>query len=313
MSGGAGFIGSHLVKILVERNKVVVFDNFVKNSLAHQDVADSANLTIIRGDILDRASLTRAMRGCSVVIHCAAVIGPETVTDTPSATIDVNFLGSRNLLYACLGLEHLKRVVIFSSSEVYGRHAPDAREDEAASVGSVHESRWSYAASKLLTEHLAFALYKERGLPVVSIRPFNFYGPFQDVFGKKARQEHAVAKMVAQALMGRPVTVYGRGDDVRAWCYISDAVSGILACLASEKAVGEVFNIGNPSASVTAVGLAETIIEALNSRSEIAFVERPVTEVGRRAPNIDKARLILGFGPAVGLRDGIDRIIEKFV
>ena len=177
ITGGAGFIGSTLAERLVERNRVVLFDNLARNSLQHRAFRAHPNLTLVEGDVLDRAGLKRAMQGANHVVHCAAIAGIDTVIKSPVRTMRVNMIGSAYVLEAAAELPELERVVCFSTSEVFGQTAFRAAETDNTVMGRVGEARWTYAVSKLAEEHLAIAYHKELGLPATVVRPFNVYGP----------------------------------------------------------------------------------------------------------------------------------------
>ncbi len=173
-------------------------------------------------------------------------------------------------------------------------------ESDATTIGAVGEQRWNYAISKLAAEHLSHAYYKEFGLPTISVRPFNIYGPGQV-------GEGALQRFVLSALRGENLKVFGDGSQIRSWCYIDDFVDCLLLCLEKPAAIGEVFNIGNPQASVTVMALAQTVIRVMDLPISIDLVARSGADVELRIPNIEKARKILGFEPLIDLDEGIRR------
>jgi nucleoside-diphosphate-sugar epimerase len=209
------------------------------------------------------------------------------------------------VLEAARANPHIERVIDFSTSEVFGSYAYNVREGDLTSLGAVGEARWTYAVSKLATEHLAHNYHKQFGLPALSVRPFNIYGPGQV-------GEGAIHRFIVQALHGRTVTVHNDGGQIRAWCYIDDMVAGILLCLERPEAVGQAFNIGNPRSVVTIDDLARRIVRLAESKSEVAYVPWNHADVELRIPNIDKARRLLGYEPAVGLDDGLARTIAWY-
>ena len=305
ITGGAGFIGSTLAGQLVEKNQVVVYDNLSRDALSRQPFADHQNLTLVRGDVLDADSLGRAMEGCTYVIHCAGIAGIDTVAKSPVTTMKVNMVGSANVLHAASSLQDCKRVVCFSTSEVFGSLAFRSEESSPTILGAVGEARWTYAVSKLAEEHLAYAYFKESGLPTVTVRPFNVYGPGQV-------GEGAIRTFVIRALKDEPLLVHGDGTQIRAWCYVDDMVDGILRCMTRSEAIGESFNIGNQRAVVTIYGLANTTIRVLRSRSGIEFQPRTSADIELRIPRVDKARRLLGFEAQVDLEEGIARTAAYF-
>ena len=305
ITGGAGFIGSTLANSLVEQNKIVIYDNLGRNALRDQPFCDHPNLTLIEGDILDSEKLAREMTGANIVIHCAAIAGIDTVIKKPVNTMRVNLVGSANVLEAASRLSECERVVCFSTSEVYGQYAFRSSELDGATIGQVGEARWTYAVSKLAEEHLAMAYFKERGLPVVIIRPFNIYGPRQV-------GEGALRTFIQHAVKNEPLEIHGDGTQIRAWCYIDDLVEGVLLCINHPKAVGESFNIGNQKAITTIYGLANTVVRVLGSSSKILFTRKEYADIELRIPSVQKALDVLGFEAEVDLEDGICRTAEFY-
>jgi UDP-glucose 4-epimerase len=305
ITGGAGFIGSTIAGLLLENNKVIIYDNFARNSLKDKRYAHHPNLSLVKGDVLDFEHLKNSIKGATYVIHCAGIAGIDTVIKSPITTMRVNMVGSVNLLEAASELENCKRVVCFSTSEVFGQIAFQSNETSPAVLGAVGEARWTYAVSKLAEEHLAYAYYKERGLPTVTVRPFNVYGPGQV-------GEGALRTFILQALKNEDISIHGEGTQIRAWCYIDDMVEGVLRCLVSPNAVGESFNIGNSRTIITIYGLANTVIRVLNSKSKIKFVPRTSADIELRIPNVEKAKKLIGFEAKVDLEEGILRTAEYF-
>ncbi len=307
LTGGAGFIGSTLVGRLIEHNQVVVFDNLSRDSLRHKRYSGSPGLRLVRGDVTDAGGLEAAMREADphVVVHLAAIAGIDTVIKSPTSTMRVNLLGTVNALAAARGLRRLTRFVDFSTSEVFGSSAFGARETGLTSIGAVGEARWIYAVSKLAGEHLAHAYYREFGLPTVTLRPFNVYGPGQV-------GEGAIHRFVLAALRGEDLEIHGDGSQIRAWCYIDDMVDALLLAMEHPAAVGESFNIGNARAVVTVFGLASTVVRVLESRSAIRFVPRNYADIELRVPNIEKARERLGFESRIDLEEGLRRTAAHY-
>lgn len=305
LTGGAGFIGTALAARLLDSNEIVVFDSGHRNALERSAVAHHPNLTIIRGDVLDRAALAAAAEGCQEIVHLAAIAGVDTVLRMPVTTMKVNILGTFNALEVAAGLPQMRRFIDFSTSEVFGTYAYKVREADITSLGAVGEARWTYAVSKLATEHLAHNYHKQFGIPAVSIRPFNIYGPGQV-------GEGAIHRFVVQALSGEPVTIHNDGSQIRAWCYIDDMVDAIMTCLDSPSAVGQAFNIGNPRSVVTIHNLAMDIVRIAESSSPIVHVDWDSADVELRIPNIDKARQLLEFQPRIDLDEGLKRTIDWY-
>jgi UDP-glucose 4-epimerase len=302
LTGGAGFIGSSLVRRLCAANECVVFDLLRRDALTPAGLDKHPNVRLVQGDVRDHAALARAMEGCHHVVHLASIAGVDTVLKNPVPTMEIALEGTMNALRCARELGGIKRFVDFSTSEVFGRYAFRVGEGDVTTVGAVGEARWTYAVSKLATEHLAHCYHKQFGLPTVSIRPFNIFGPAQV-------GEGAVHAFVVRALKGEPITIHNQGDQIRSWCYIDDIVDGILLTLERDEAVGHSFNIGNPRATVTIYQLARTIVRLADSRSEIRFVEWPFPDVELRIPDIDKAQKLIGYKPRVELEDGLMRTI----
>ncbi len=304
LTGGAGFIGSQLAKRLIEHNKVVIFDNLHRNALKYTNIESHPNVTLIRGDVLDRDALFEATRGCNIVVHLAAIAGVDTVMEMPTLTIKVNLIGTLNALDAAV--EHkVERFIDFSTSEVFGSHVYMAEEHNATTLGVVGESRWTYAVSKLAAEHLVHSYHKEYKLATVTIRPFNVYGPQQVGIG-------AIHTFVVDALKGNDLVIHGDGNQIRAWCYVDDMVDGTLLCLEKDEAVGHVFNMGNPRATVTVANLAQLIKRLCNSKSRIVYGYRDYVDIELRIPSIKKAQTMLGYWPKIDLEEGLIRTIEWY-
>ena len=304
ITGGAGFIGSHLAQRLLDDNEVVVYDNLHRNAIQFAHLDGHPNLTFIKGDVMDPEATRRAIDGCQIVIHCAAIAGVYSVDRNVVTTMEVNMLGTNQVVRAALATG-VERFVEFSTSEVYGPFIHKGKEDDLTTIGPVGENRWVYAASKLASEHLSFAHYKEDGLPLVIVRPFNVYGPRQVGDG-------AIRGIILQALQHGLITLYNDGTQIRAWCYVDDFVDGILRCAEAPQAIGHVFNVGNPQGTVTNFELANMIIRLTNSKSTIVFKPHPGPEVDLRVPSIEKAQTLLGYTPTISLEAGISKTIPWY-
>lgn len=305
ITGGAGFIGSTLVERLVHQNQITVYDSFRRDSLSRSPVKDHVNLTIVEGDILDSLKLSNAMTGHEIIVHCAAIAGIDTVIERPTETMRINMVGTALVLEAAKSLDSLERLVDFSTSEVFGQSAFRADEGDTTHVGAVGEARWTYAVSKLAGEHLAKAYHQEFGMPVVTLRPFNVYGPGQV-------GEGALRTFVLRALKNETIEIHGDGNQIRAWCYVDDFVEGLMRCIIDPDAIGESFNIGNARAVVTIYGLAQAVVRVLESQSEIQFSRKNYVDVELRVPSVDKARRLLGFEAEVDLEEGLRRTADYY-
>jgi nucleoside-diphosphate-sugar epimerase len=304
ITGGAGFIGSHLVERLADHNTVVVFDSLHRDALQFTDLARHRNVRVIRGDVLDRDAVRQAMRGADLVIHAAAIAGIYSVGQKVSRTLEVNLLGTVNVLDAAVQ-ERVGQVVEFSTSEVYGPFVYRGKEKDQLSIGPTGEPRWVYALSKLAGEFFSYAYAADHGLKVLSVRPFNIYGPRQV-------GEGAIRQMVLRALANEDITVFNDGTQVRSWCFVSDFVDGIQRALETDLGGHMTLNLGNPQATITVFGLAEAIIRLTASSSKIVFRPHPGPEVEMRVPDISVAHERLGFAPRIGLDEGIRRAVAWY-
>ena len=304
ITGGAGFIGSHLVSRLVDDNEIVVYDNLHRNALQFAHLEGHQHLRFIKGDVLDEVGTRKAVDGCNIVIHCAAIAGVYTVDRSAVRTMEVNMLGTNVVVKAALAVG-VERFVEFSTSEVYGPIVHRGKEDDVTQLGPIGESRWVYAASKLASEHLSYAHYREDNLPLTIVRPFNVYGPRQVGDG-------AIRGLTLQALRDLPITLFNDGTQIRSWCFVDDFVDGVLRCAENPAAIGQAFNLGNPRGTATNFELANLIIRLTNSKSEIIFKPHPGPEVDLRVPSIDKAMTLLGFKPTVSLEAGVSQAIAWY-
>lgn len=305
ITGGAGFIGTALARRLAENNRVRLLDNLRRNSLKDSGLADHPNVELVVGDVMDRAAVDAAVKGTDIVVHMASIAGVDTVLKHPVLTMEIALEGTMNALRACKDAGGVKRFVDFSTSEVFGTYAFRVREADSTNLGAVGEARWTYAVSKLATEHLAHNYWKEHKLPALSIRPFNVYGPGQV-------GEGAIHAFVTRALRGDDIHIHNNGDQIRSWCFIDDIVDAVMMTFTNDKAVGQSFNIGNPRSTVTIYQLARLINERVGGKSKIEFVKWDFPDVELRVPNVQKAEDLLGFAPQVDLEEGIDRTIAWY-
>jgi UDP-glucose 4-epimerase len=306
LTGGAGFIGTTLTRRLIDQNEIVVFDNLHRDALAGTDLSGHPNLTFVQGDVLDADAVRETIRGATHVVHLAAIAGVDTVLESPVRTMRVNLIGTYNVLDAAYAtIDTVGRLVDFSTSEVFGRHAYKVEEIHETAQGSVGEARWTYAVSKLAGEHMAHAYYHEFGLPTCSLRPFNVYGPGQIGGG-------AIRAFIETVLAGEDLIIHGDGSQIRAWCYVDDLVDALLLVLERPEAVGEVFNVGNQRSVVTIFDLASRIRRLMGADVEIKFRPLHYTDVEMRIPNVDKARALLGWEPKVDLDEGLVRTIAWY-
>ena len=305
VTGGAGFIGTALTARLAENNHVRVLDILRRNALSKAGLDRHPNVELVVGDVRDTTAVRRAVTGCEYVIHMASIAGVDTVLKNPVMTMEISLEGTMNVLRAANDCNGVKRVIDFSTSEVFGSYAFRVREADVTSLGAVGEARWTYAVSKLATEHLAHNYFKQFGLPTVSIRPFNIYGPGQV-------GEGAVHAFVVRALQGDKITIHNEGDQIRSWCYIDDIVDAILLAMERDEAIGESFNIGNPRSTITIYQLAQLVARLTESKSPIEFVDWDFPDVELRIPDVKKAEQLLGFRARVELEQGLLDTIEWY-
>jgi UDP-glucose 4-epimerase len=313
VTGGAGFIGSHLTESLLSSgHDVAVIDDLstghVKNLAA---VATSPRLTTHWASIVEDDRLQEFVDDADVVYHLAAAVGVRLILERPVETIETNILGTDRILRCAAKMQ--TRVVIASTSEVYGKNenAPFSENDDCV-LGPTAKSRWSYACSKAIDEFLGLAYVRSKGVPVVIVRYFNTIGPRQI-----GRYGMVVPRFVQQALKGEPITVYGDGEQSRSFTDVADAVRATVALSMTPEAVGEVYNIGNGD-EVTINGLAERVKTLTNSRSDIIHVpydqayEEGFEDTRRRVPNISKLRARIGFRPEFDLDASLRKVIAYY-
>jgi len=303
ITGGAGFIASTLIARLAERNRIVVYDNYTRNTLKGTPYDRHPNVTQVQGDVLDFERLKAHMAGADIVVHAAAIAGIDSTVKNPVTTMRVNMIGTANALEAAHQVGGVERFVEFSTSEVFGSQAFKVDEAAQTVTGAVGEARWTYAVSKLAGEHLAHAYFKQHGLPTVTVRPFNVYGPGQT-------GEGALSIFIRKALRNEDLLIFGDGTQIRAWCFVDDMVEGVMACLEHPNAVGQSFNIGNARAVTTIYGLAEAVLRVTGSTARIQFRQALSADIELRIPNVDKARELIGFAAQVDLEEGLRRTAE---
>lgn len=314
ITGGAGFIGSHLAERLLARgDEVFVLDNLSTGSIEnirHLKKYDTFHY-FLEG-IENRQLLAELVDESDVVVHLAAAVGVRLIVESPVRTIATNVEGTQVVLD--LASKKRKLVVVASTSEVYGksRELP-FREDADLVLGPTTKGRWSYAASKALDEFLALSYWKERKLPVIVCRFFNTVGPRQT-----GRYGMVLPNFVSQALAGKPILVFGSGEQSRCFCDVSDTVEALLRLVATETAVGEVVNIGT-NREISIVGLAHLVKERTKSASAIQFVpyeqayEPGFEDMARRVPSLEKLERLTGFRPETPLEAIVDRVSGFFL
>jgi nucleoside-diphosphate-sugar epimerase len=313
ITGGAGFVGSHLAEALLERgDEVFVLDNLSTGSIdniAHLKSEPRFHYTI--DSITNEPLLAEMIDTCDTVVHLAAAVGVKLIVEAPVHTIETNVHGTEVVLKHAN--KKKKLVLIASTSEVYGKSAEvPFKEDADLVLGPSEKQRWAYACSKLIDEFLALAYWKERKLPVIIVRLFNTVGPRQT-----GRYGMVIPNFVRQALAGQPITVFGDGTQSRSFTYVGDVVRAMIALVNEPAAVGHVFNIGH-GAEIAINQLAEKVKTLTSSGSEIVHIpydrayESGFEDMPRRAPDITKLQSLIGFRPTVELDEILTRVIESY-
>ena len=300
ITGGAGFIGSSLAERLAKDNQVVLLDRFFHDQpIAFTSLKEMPTVRMVEADILEGKEVVELARQADIVIHAAAIVGVGRVCNYPRETLETNFTGTSRILKALDKSSRLERFVYFSTSEVFGVNSFRVHEDSPSAVGPAAEARWSYAIAKLAGEHLVKAYHLQGGMPVVTVRPFNVFGP-------RRLGAHAILSFVLNSLMGNPLEIHGDGSQIRSWCYIDDFCDALIEMIARPGAVGEDFNIGNPQNTVTILQLAREVVRATGRSVPIKHTESPFPDIEIRVPSLDKARQILEYKPRCDLRQGLE-------
>jgi UDP-glucose 4-epimerase len=310
ITGGAGFIGSHLAeRLLRDGHRVLVLDDLSTGSLENIAECRSHSLfEFVEGTVLNAPLVSEMVAETDGVFHLAASVGVLQIMDHPAATITNNVLGTETVLAAAAKAEPKPKVVVTSSSEVYGKTTSVPFQEEGSIVlGATQNIRWGYAASKLVDEFLGLSYFVEFGVPAIIVRPFNTIGPRQSgVYGM------VVPRLLQQAIRGEDLTVHGDGRQTRCFTFVSDVVEWLVRLIERESAVGEVFNLGNPQ-EVSIGELAERIIAVAGSSASIRYVPyeraypRGFEDMQRRVPSIEKVIAVTGHSPAVPLEDALRR------
>jgi UDP-glucose 4-epimerase len=310
ITGGAGFIGSHLAEALVARgDHVIVLDN-LSTGRGENLVRVADDVEFIHGSVLDALLVDELVSRSEIVVHLAAAVGVRLIVERPLRSLITNIRGSENLLEAAH--RYRRKILIASTSEIYGKNQKSSfREIDDQVLGSPGVSRWSYSTSKAVDEILAFAYHREKGLETVIVRFFNTVGPRQTgAYGM------VLPRLVVQALNGTPLTVYGDGLQTRCFCHVSDVVAAMLSVLEEPNAEGDVFNIGS-SEEVSILQVAERIINATKSSSEILLIPydeafgEGFEDMRRRVPDTSKVRALTGWEPRYRLDEIIAEVVSE--
>ncbi len=306
ITGGAGFIGSHLAEALLERgDEVTIIDDLSTGRFENiEHLTSNPRFHFAIETITNETVMDRLVSECDMIFHLAAAVGVELIVHSPVRTIETNIVGTRAVLQ--VANRYRKKVIVASTSEVYGKAVTvPFREDDDRLMGPTTKSRWSYATSKAVDEFLALAYWKEKKLPTVVARFFNTVGPRQT-----GQYGMVVPRFVAQALKGEPITVYGDGRQSRCFTHVSDTVRAVILLADNPNAVGQVFNVGS-SEEITILGLAQKVKKLLGSNSEIVFIpydeayEEGFEDMRRRVPDTTKIRNLTGWETKYSLDDTI--------
>lgn len=307
ITGGAGFIGSHLCDALVaEGKKVTILDNLSsgsKKNIAHLE----GKIKVFQGDIRDQKLVESLVANCDLVLHMAAALGVDNILENPIESISTNFHGSKIVLNAATKFE--KRIFIASTSEIYGKNPkqPLSETDDRV-IGTPQKLRWTYSDAKALEEATAYSLFLTKQLKVTTVRLFNTVGPRQT--GKYGM---VIPRFVKAALANKPLEIFGDGLQSRVFCHVRDSVNAILLLILNEETIGEVFNIGGEG-EISILDLAKLTIEHTNSKSSISFVKYEdayavgYEDMARRVPNISKLKLYTGWNPTLDIKNIINDV-----
>ncbi len=304
ITGGGGFIGTALAERLVKDNEVVLLDrDFEHNAFAFSDLKNSKNIQLVEADILDAEKVAKTAQDAQIVVHMAAMVGVQEVIHNALYTLDVNYSGTSHLLKAISEYSCCERMIFFSTSEVFGSNAFRIAENGNSVLSSIQDVRWCYCISKLAAEHLAFNYFRQKGMPVVVIRPFNVFGP-------RRIGDHVILRFILKALRNEDLVIYGDGTQIRAWCYIDDFCNALMKCIELPQTIGQAFNIGNPRNTLTVYELAKKVVFLCGSKSKFVFEAPDFADIDIRVPNTSKAREMLGFVPETELEEGLSKTIE---
>lgn len=310
ITGGAGFIGSHLAeRLLRDGCEVVVLDNLSTGCRENiEGLGGLGKFRFVRGDIRDISLMNLLIDGCDAVYHLAAAVGVQLIADSPVHTIETNIGGTEVVLDAANKFG--RKILLASSSEVYGKsEAVPFDEDDDFVLGATSFSRWAYACSKAIDEFLGLAYHQEYGLDVVIARFFNTIGPRQT--GKYGM---VVPRFIDQALNGEKISIYGTGKQTRCFCYVEDVVDAVVGLMCSDAAAGQAYNLGSTE-EISIEGLADVVIELTGGKAKKEFLPyevaygRPIEDMMRRVPSLKRIHSVTGWQPKTSLKDALTRII----
>ena len=312
ITGGAGFIGSHLAeKLLSDGHEVIIIDDLSTGSMSNiAHIADSDRVQFVLGDVRNAGTMNVLVEKCDMVFHMAAAVGVQLIVDEPVRTIETNIHGTEVVLE--MANKYRKKIVLASTSEVYGKSEKiPFQEDDDTVLGSTRFSRWSYACSKAIDEFLGIAYYNQYQLPVIVVRLFNTVGPRQT-----GQYGMVIPRFVEHALQGKPITIYGTGQQARCFGYVGDAVEAIKRLAYSDSAAGRIYNIGSTN-EISIEGLADLIIKKTGSTAGKEFISyqqaygKDFDDMMRRVPCVERLREQINFVPETKLDDILDFVIDE--
>lgn len=312
ITGGAGFIGSHLTDALLARgDHVVALDNLSTGRLSNLDAAGThPNFRFVQGSVLDELILDELAHQCDVIVHLAAAVGVKLIVEQPLKSLTTNIRGSETVIEAAH--RYRRKVLVASTSEIYGKNSSDSLAETADRIlGAPTVARWAYSVAKSVDEVLAFAYHKERGLPSIVVRLFNTVGPRQSpAYGM------VIPRFIEQALTNAPITVFGDGMQTRCFGHVADIVDGMIRLLDHPEAVGDVFNVG-AQGEISMLDLAHTVIERTGSTSPVEMIpydkayEAGFEDMTRRVPDTTKINALTGWAPTRSLDDILEETIAE--
>lgn len=313
VTGGAGFIGSHLTQELIkDRHQVTALDNLSTGRYENiEPLLKNRDFEFVEGDILDANLLDKLVERVEAIFHLAAAVGVDLIVKKPLESLTTNIKGSEIVLESAL--RYRKKILITSTSEIYGKNVNGPlKETDDRILGSPLKTRWSYSTAKAVDEMLAYIYFKEKKLPAVIVRLFNTVGPRQTgAYGM------VLPRFVEQALANKPITVYGTGEQSRCFLHVKDAVKALVGLISEPRAIGEVFNIGSQE-EISIRQLAEEIIKRTSSRSKVVYIpyeqayEEGFEDMQRRVPDIAKINKLIGFKPTANLAQIIDDMVKHY-
>lgn len=300
ITGGAGFIGQALTKRFLARGwRVTIFDSLMRNAMQYFDEPQAAGrLNIIQGDVRDLPALKAAVGDATLVFHLAAIAGVSKYFRIPAEVMEINVIGTYNVLEAVKGKATVKGLFDFSTSEIYGSNCFHAREDGDVKMENMFAKRWTYATSKIASEKFGMAYHWQHGVPFIGVRPFNVYGPGQV-------GEGVISYFLNNCIRGEPIRITGDGSQCRTYCYIDDFADGIDVLLEHlDQAIGTSFNIGRADEMMSITMLAQLARDISGANVPIEFIDHQGDDVMVRSPSVAKLKA-LGFKPRVDLREGL--------